>query len=91
MVTLYPSTETVAIENVYDNDDTTGRLHVSRQAGSLVVTGAEAGQQVRFYQANGTILARQQADRNGSVTFRTPTTSGVGLVSSGKETVKFVY
>ena len=91
VVTLYPSTETVAIENVYDNDDTTGRLHVNRQGGSLVVTGAEAGEQVRLYQANGTILARQQADRNGSVTFTAPAVSGVGLVSSGKETVKFVY
>ena len=90
-VTLYPSTETVAIENVYDNDDTTGRLHVNRQGSSLVVTGAEAGEQVRLYQANGTILARQQADRNGSVTFTAPAVSGVGLVSSGKETVKFVY
>ena len=91
VVTLYPSTETVAIENVYDNDDTTGRLHVNRQGSSLVVTGAEAGEQVRLYQVNGTILARQQADRNGSVTFTAPAVSGVGLVSSGKETVKFVY
>ena len=91
VVTLYPSAETVAIENVYNNDDAAGRLHVSRQTGSLVVTGAEAGQQVRLYQANGTILARQQADRNGSVTFSTPTVSGVGLISSGKETVKFAY
>ena len=91
IVTLYPTAETVAIENVYDNDDAQGRLHVSRQGGSLVVTGAEAGKQVRLYQANGAILGRQQADHNGIATFSAPTVSGVGLISSGKETVKFAY
>ena len=91
VVTLYPSAETVAVEKVYDNGDANSRLHVSRQAGSLVVTGAEAGEQVRLYQANGVILGRQQADQSGRVTFTAPAVSGVGLVSSGKETVKFVY
>ena len=91
MVTLYPSAETTAIENVYDNGDASARMHVSRQGGSLVVTGVEAGQQVRLYEVNGAILARRMADQSGKAVFTVPAVSGVGLVSSGKETVKFVY
>ena len=66
-------------------------MRVSRQAGQLVVTGAKAGQQVRLYQASGVIMARRQADENGRVAFTAPAMSGVGLVSSDKETVKFTY
>lgn len=90
-VTLYPSAEVVSVKNVYDNDDEGAHMRVSRQAGQLVVTGAEPGQQVRLYQASGVIMARGQADKNGRVTFTAPATSGVGLVSSDKETVKFAY
>lgn len=90
-VTLYPSAETVAIEKVYNNDDAEARMHVSQQAGNLVVTGVKPHQQVRLYHASGAIVARCKADENGKATFHTPYGSGVGLVSSGKETVKFVY
>ena len=91
MVTLYPSSETVAVEKVFTNGDSEARMHVSRQGGSLVVTGVEAGQQVRLYEATGAILGRKEADQSGKVVFTAPAVSGVGLVSSGKETVKFVY
>ena len=91
VVTLYPTSEAAAVEKVYSNDDTQAHLHVSHQAGQLVVTGAKAGQQVRLYEASGVIIARCQADQNGRATFTAPSISGVGLVSSDKETVKFVY
>lgn len=91
VVTLYPSAETVAVENVYDNDDSNARMHVSRQGGSLVVTGVKAGQQVRLYEASGSILGRKEADASGKAVFAVPAVRGVGLISSGKETVKFVY
>ena len=91
VVTLYPSSETVAVEKVFTNGDSEARMHVSRQGGSLVVTGVEAGQQVRLYEATGAILGRKVADQSGKAVFTVPAVSGVGLVSSGKETVKFVY
>ena len=90
-VTLYPSAEVASVEHVYDNNDEGAHMRVSRQAGQLLVTGAEPRQQVRLYQTSGTIIARGQADENGRVIFTAPAMSGVGLVSSDKETVKFTY
>lgn len=91
IVTLYPSPEVVSVEKVLDNNDEGAHMRVSLQSGNLVVTGAEPRQQVRLYQANGAIIARQQADGSGKVTFTAPWGNGVGLVSSGNETVKFIY
>jgi hypothetical protein len=90
-VTLYPSSEVVSVKNIYNNDDAGVHMRVSRQGSNLLVTGAEPRQQVRFYQANGAIMGRQQADENGRVTFTAPGVSGVGLISTDKETVKFAY
>ena len=90
-VTLYPSSEAVSVKNVYNNDDEGAHMRISRQGSNLLVTGAEPRQQVRLYQANGTIIGRRQADGNGRVAFTAPAVSGVGLVSSDKETVKFTY
>jgi len=90
-VTLYPSAEVVSVEKVYNNGDKEARMHVSQQGGSLVVTGVKPHQQVRLYHASGAIVARQEADTSGKAIFRTPYGSGVYLVSSDKETVKFVY
>ena len=90
-VTLYPSAEVASVEHVYDNNDEGAHMRVSRQAGQLLVTGAEPRQQVRLYHTSGTIMARRQADENGRVIFTAPAMSGVGLVSSDKETVKFTY
>ena len=91
VVTLYPSSEVVAVKHVYNNNDTKATIHVSREANKLVVTGVKANEQVRLYQANGTVIARKQAGEDGKVIFPVTYNSGVGLVSSGKETVKFVY
>ena len=90
-VTLYPSSEVTAVGHVYENGDKDATLHVSRQGGSLVVTGAEPRQQVRLYQANGAIIARRVADASGRATFTVPFNGSVGLVSSGRETVKCSY
>lgn len=90
-VTLYPSAEVVSVKNIYNNDDAGVHMRVSRQGSNLLVTGAEPRQQVRLYQANGAIMGRQQADENGRVTFTAPGVSGVGLISTDKETVKFAY
>ena len=90
-VTLYPSSEAVSVKNVYNNDDEGAHMRISRQGSNLLVTGAEPRQQVRLYQANGTIMGRRQADENGRVAFTAPAVSGVGLVSSDRETVKFTY
>jgi hypothetical protein len=90
-VTLYPSSEVVSVKNIYNNDDVGVHMRVSRHGSHLVVTGAEPRQQVRLYQANGAIMGRQQADENGRVTFTAPGVSGVGLISTDKETVKFAY
>jgi len=91
VVTLYPSSEVVSVKNIYNNDDAGVHMRVSRQGSNLLVTGAEPRQQVRLYQANGAIMGRQQADENGRVTFTAPGVSGVGLISTDKETVKFAY
>jgi hypothetical protein len=91
VVTLYPSSEVVAVNHVYNNNNTKATIHVSREANKLVVTGVKANEQVRLYQANGTVIARKQAGEDGKVIFPVTYNSGVGLVSSGKETVKFVY
>ena len=90
-VTLYPSAEVVSVKKVYNNDDKGAHMRVSRQGSNLLVTGAEPRQQVRLYQANGTIMSRGQADETGCVTFTAPGISGVALISSDKETVKFAY
>jgi hypothetical protein len=81
----------VSVEHVYDNNDEGAHMRVSRQGGQLSVAGAEPRQQVRLYHISGAIIARGQADENGCVTFTAPAMSGVGLVSSDKETVKFTY
>ena len=91
VVTLYPSPEVVAVDRVFSNDDETARMHVSRSGGHLVVSGVKAGEQVRLYQANGTVLARKTAGDDGRAIFPVMQRSGVGLVSSGDETVKFSY
>ena len=90
-VILYPSSVPTSVETVYNNDDEGSHMRVSREGSSLVVTGAKASQQVRLYQANGAILARRQADGSGKAIFNTPMGSGVGLVSTDDETVKFAY
>ena len=91
VVTLYPSSEVTAVKKVFNNGDKGSHMHVSRQGNSLVVTGAKPHEQVRLYQVNGVVMARQQADESGNVTFSIPRDNAVGLVSSGDETVKFVY
>jgi len=90
-VTLYPSSEPTFVKKVFNNDDEGTHMRVSREDNSLVVTGAKACQQVRLYQANGTIIARRQADESGRAVFHTPVGNGVGLVSTDEETVKFTY
>ena len=91
VVTLYPSPEVVAVDRVFSNDDETARMHVSRSGDRLVVSGVKAGEQVRLYQANGIVLARKTAGDDGRAIFPVMQRSGVGLVSSGDETVKFAY
>ena len=91
MVTLCPSSEVVAVKRVFSNDDKSSRMHVSRSGDRLVVSDVKAGEQVRLYQANGTVLARKTAGDDGRAVFPVMQRSGVGLVSSGDETVKFAY
>ena len=91
VVTLCPSSEVVAVKRVFSNDDKSSRMHVSRSGDRLVVSGVKAGEQVRLYQANGTVLARKTAGDDGRAVFPVMQRSGVGLVSSGDETVKFAY
>jgi hypothetical protein len=90
-VTLYPSAEAVSVKQVFNNDDEGTHIRVNRQGGNLLVKGAKPRQQVRLYQANGTIIARQQANDNGQATFSAPVSGGIGLVSTDNETVKFFY
>ena len=91
VVTLYPSPEAASVNKVYNNNDEGAQMHVSQQGNTLVVTGAKPRQQVRLYQANGVIIARQQADDSGKAVFSKPSVDGVLLVSSDQETVKFAY
>ena len=91
VVTLSPSSEVVAVKHVFSNDDKASRMHVSRSGNHLVVSGVKAGEQVRLYQANGTVLARKTAGGDGKAVFPMMQLSGVGLISSGDETVKFAY
>ena len=91
VVTLYPSPQVVAVDHVYSNGDKASQMHVSRSGDRLLVTGAKAGAQVRLYQANGIVLARKMAGDDGRAFFPVMSGSGVGLVSSGNETVKFAY
>ncbi len=91
MVTLFPSAEVVSVKKIHNNDDEGTHMRVNRQGGNLLVKGAKPRQQVRLYQANGTIIARQQANDNGQATFTAPVSGGIGLVSTDNETVKFFY
>ena len=91
VVTLSPSSEVVAVKHVFSNDDKASRMHVSRSGNRLVVSGVKAGDDVRLYQANGTVLARKTAGGDGKAVFPMMQLSGVGLISSGDETVKFSY
>ena len=91
VVTLCPSSEVVAVKRVFSNDDKDARMHVRRSGDRLEVSGVKAGEQVRLYQANGTVLARKTAGDDGRAFFPVMQRSGVGLVSSGDETVKFAY
>ena len=91
VVTLCPSSEVVAVKRVFSNDDKDARMHVRRSGNRLEVSGVKAGEQVRLYQANGTVLARKTAGDDGRAFFPVMQRSGVGLVSSGDETVKFAY
>lgn len=91
VVTLYPSSVPTSVENVHENGDEGTSMHVSRVGSTLIVTGVKSNQQIRLYQANGAIIARQQADESGRATFNAPVGSGVGLVSTDDETVKFVF
>ena len=91
VVTLYPSSEVAAVKHVFSNTDKDSRMHVNRSGNQLVVSGVKAGEQVRLYQANGTVLARKTAGSDGRAFFPLMQLSGVGLISSGDETVKFAY
>lgn len=91
VVTLYPSSEVAAVKHVFSNTDKDSRMHVNRSGNQLVVSGVKAGEQVRLYQANGTVLARKTAGSDGRAFFPLMQLSGVGLISSGDETVKFTY
>ena len=91
VVTLYPSSEVTAVKHVFSNTDKDSRMHVNRSGNQLVVSGVKAGEQVRLYQANGTVLARKTAGSDGRAFFPLMQLSGVGLISSGDETVKFSY
>jgi hypothetical protein len=91
VVTLCPSSEVTAVKHVFSNTDKDSRMHVNRSGNQLVVSGVKAGEQVRLYQANGTVLARKTAGDDGRAVFPVMQRSGVGLVSSGDETVKFAY
>lgn len=91
VVTLYPSSEVTAVKHVFSNTDKDSRMHVNRSGNQLVVSGVKAGEQVRLYQANGTVLARKTAGSDGRAFFPLMQLSGVGLISSGDETVKFAY
>ena len=91
MVTLSPSSQVVSVQHVFSNGDKASRMHVSRSGDHLVVSGVKAGEQVRLYQANGTVLARKTAGSDGQAFFPLMQLSGVGLISSGDETVKFAY
>ena len=91
VVTLYPSSEVVSVDRVFSNGDKASRMHVSRSGNNLVVSGVKAGEYVRLYQANGTVLARKTAGDDGKAVFPVMQHSGVGLISSGNETVKFAY
>lgn len=91
VVTLYPSSEVVSVQHVFSNGDKASRMHVSRSGDNLVVSGVRTGENVRLYQANGTVLARKTAGEDGKAVFPMMQRRGVVLISSGNETVKFAY
>ena len=81
----------MSVNRVFSNGDKASRMHVSRSGNNLVVSGVKAGEYVRLYQANGTVLARKTAGDDGKAVFPVMQHSGVVLISSGNETVKFAY
>ena len=91
VVTLSPSSEATAVKHVFSNGDKASRMHVSRSGNNLVVSGVRTGENVRLYQADGTVLARKTAGDDGKAVFPVMQHSGIGLISSGDETVKFTY
>ena len=91
VVTLSPSSQVVSVQHVFSNGDKASRMHVSRSGDHLVVSGVRTGENVRLYQANGTVLARKTAGEDGKAVFPMMQRRGVVLISSGDETVKFAY
>jgi hypothetical protein len=56
------------------------------------VDGAQPGEDVRLYYANGMIMARQKASAEGKATFNMPHVKrGIYLMSNKNETVKFNF
>ena len=91
VVTLSPSSQVVSVQHVFSNGDKASRMHVSRSGDHLVVSGVRTGENVRLYQADGTVLARKTAGEDGKAVFPMMQRRGVVLISSGDETVKFAY
>ena len=92
VVTVYPSNETTSVKNVYEEGDSQASLHIKVNGNQVDVDGAQPGEDVRLYYANGMIMARQKADTDGIATFnKPPVRRGLFLVSNDKETIKFNF
>lgn len=92
IITVYPSNETTSVKNVYDEGDNNASLKVSVSGSQVEVTGANPGEDVRLYFANGMILARQKASAEGKAVFSMSRfRNGVYLLSNNNETVKFKF
>ena len=92
VVTVYPSNETTSVKNVYEEGDSQASLHIKVNGNQVDVDGAQPGEDVRLYYANGMIMACQKASAEGKATFNMPHVKrGVYLMSNKNETVKFNF
>ena len=92
VVTVYPSNETTSVKNVYEEGDSQASLHIKVNGNQVDVDGAQPGEDVRLYYANGMIMARQKASAEGKATFNMPHVKrGIYLMSNKNETIKFNF
>jgi hypothetical protein len=88
-VMLYPSSEPTAIDapEVYNND--THRVKVVSEEGGVRLSGLQAGEEVRVFNANGICVTLRKAE--GSTLFIPLSKNGIYVLSVTGEVFKFQY
>lgn len=88
-VILYPSSEPTAIDAPEVSNDVTHRVKVVCEDGGVRLSGLQAGEEVRVFNANGICVALHKAE--GSTLHIPLSTNGIYVLSATGEVFKFQY